>query len=387
MLSAFVPGIGMSKRDYYEVLGVAKEAAEADIKKAYRRLAMKHHPDRNPGNPEAESSFKECKEAYEILSDGDKRAAYDRFGHAGVSGPQGGAGGFSAGDAFSDLFGEVFGDIFGAGRRGGRNQVFRGADLRYELELSLEQAVAGDSIDLELPTQVECTRCAGKGAEPGTSPTTCKTCGGAGQVRIAQGFFSIQQTCPNCGGAGQQIERPCRECSGRGRVRKMKTLKVKVPAGVDNGDRIRLSREGEAGRNGGPPGDLYVDISVKEHAIFTREGQNLSCEVPVSFATAALGGSVDVPTLDGNVLLKVPAETQSGSVFRLRGKGVRSVRAGGVGDLFCRVQVETPVNLTAEQKQMLRSLDESLQNEGSRHNPRARSWFDGVKEFFERMGA
>jgi molecular chaperone DnaJ len=254
----------MSKRDYYEVLGVAKDAAEADIKKAYRRLAMKHHPDRNPGNPEAESSFKECKEAYEILSDGDKRAAYDRFGHAGVSGPQGGAGGFSAGDAFSDLFGEVFGDIFGAGRRGGRNQVFRGADLRYELELSLEQAVAGDSIDLELPTQVECTRCAGKGAEPGTSPTTCKTCGGAGQVRIAQGFFSIQQTCPNCGGAGQQIERPCRECSGRGRVRKMKTLKVKVPAGVDNGDRIRLSREGEAGRNGGPPGDLYVDISVKE---------------------------------------------------------------------------------------------------------------------------
>jgi molecular chaperone DnaJ len=377
----------MSKRDYYEVLGVAKEAAEADIKKAYRRLAMKHHPDRNPGNPEAESSFKECKEAYEILSDGDKRAAYDRFGHAGVSGAQGGAGGFSAGDAFSDLFGEVFGDIFGAGRRGGRNQVFRGADLRYELELSLEQAVAGDSIELELPTQVECTRCAGKGAEPGTSPTTCKTCGGAGQVRIAQGFFSIQQTCPNCGGAGSQIERPCRECSGRGRVRKVKTLKVKVPAGVDNGDRIRLSREGEAGRNGGPPGDLYVDISVKDHPIFTREGQNLSCEVPVSFATAALGGAVDVPTLDGNVLLKVPAETQSGSVFRLRGKGVRSVRAGGLGDLFCRVQVETPVNLTAEQKQMLRALDESLQNEGSRHNPRARSWFDGVKEFFERMGA
>lgn len=387
MLSAFVLGIRMSKRDYYEVLGVAKDAAEADIKKAYRRLAMKHHPDRNPDNPEAESSFKEGKEAYEVLSDGDKRAAYDRFGHAGVSGAQGGAGGFSAGDAFSDLFGEVFGDIFGAGRRGGRNQVFRGADLRYELELSLEQAVAGDSVDLELPTQVECTRCAGKGAEPGTSPTTCKTCGGAGQVRIAQGFFSIQQTCPSCGGAGSQIDRPCRECSGRGRVRKLKTLKVKVPAGVDNGDRIRLSREGEAGRNGGPPGDLYVDISVKEHPIFTREGQNLSCEVPVSFATAALGGSVDVPTLDGNVLLKVPAETQSGSVFRLRGKGVRSVRAGGVGDLFCRVQVETPVSLTAEQKQMLRALDESLQNEGSRHNPRARSWFDGVKEFFERMGA
>jgi molecular chaperone DnaJ len=380
----------MSKRDYYEVLGVARDAAEADIKKAYRRLAMKHHPDRNPDNPEAEKNFKEAKEAYEVLSDAEKRAAYDRFGHAGVGGPQGMGGmgaGFGGAEAFSDIFGEVFGDIFGAGRRGGRNQVFRGADLRYELELSLEQAVAGDSIDLDLKTQVECTRCSGKGAEPGTSPVTCKTCGGAGQVRVAQGFFSIQQTCPHCGGSGSLIERPCRECSGRGRVRKSRTLKVKVPPGVDNGDRIRLSREGEAGRNGGPAGDLYVDISVREHPIFTREGQNLSCEVPVSFATAALGGSVDVPTLDGNVVLKVPPETQSGSVFRLRGKGVRSVRASGVGDLFCRVQVETPVHLSAEQKRMLRAFDESIQSEGARHNPRARSWFDGVKEFFERMGA
>jgi molecular chaperone DnaJ len=376
----------MSKRDYYEVLGVGRDAAEADIKKAYRRLAMKHHPDRNPGNPEAEASFKEAKEAYEVLSDADKRAAYDRFGHAGVGGQQGMGGGFSSAEAFSDIFGEVFGDIFGGGRRG-RSQVFRGADLRYELELSLEQAVAGDSIDLDLKTQVECTRCSGQGAEPGTSPVTCKTCGGAGQVRVAQGFFSIQQTCPHCGGSGSMIERPCRECAGRGRVRKLKTLKVKVPAGVDNGSRIRLSREGEAGRNGGPPGDLYVDITVREHPIFTREGQHLSCEVPVSFATAALGGSVDVPTLDGNVVLKVPPETQSGSVFRLRGKGVRSVRAHGVGDLFCRVQVETPVSLSAEQKQMLRAFEESIQREGSRHNPRARSWFDGVKEFFERMGA
>jgi molecular chaperone DnaJ len=377
----------MSKRDYYEVLGVGRDAAEADIKKAYRRLAMKHHPDRNPGNPEAEGSFKEVKEAYEVLSEAEKRAAYDRFGHAGVGGQQQGmGGGFSGADAFSDIFGEVFGDIFGGGRRG-RSQVFRGADLRYELELSLEQAVAGASIDLDLRTQVECTRCSGQGAEPGTSPVTCKTCGGAGQVRVAQGFFSIQQTCPHCGGSGSMIERPCRECSGRGRVRKPKTLKVKVPAGVDNGSRIRLSREGEAGRNGGPPGDLYVDITVKEHPIFTREGQHLSCEVPVSFATAALGGSVDVPSLDGNVVLKVPPETQSGSVFRLRGKGVRSVRAHGVGDLFCRVQVETPVSLSAEQKQMLRAFEESIQREGSRHNPRARSWFDGVKEFFERMGA
>jgi molecular chaperone DnaJ len=376
----------MAKRDYYEVLGVARDADEATVKKAYRRLAMKHHPDRNPGNPESEASFKEAKEAYEVLCDTDKRAAYDRFGHAGLSGSQGGPQGFGGAEAFSDIFGDVFGDIFGGGRRG-RNQVFRGADLRYELELTLEQAVAGDSVTLELPTQVECGRCSGQGAEPGTTPTQCKTCGGAGQVRVAQGFFSIQQTCPACSGAGSTIEKPCRECAGRGRIRKTKTLSVKVPPGVDNGDRIRLSREGEAGRNGGPPGDLYVDISVKDHEIFTREGQNLSCEVPVSFATAVLGGSVDVPTLDGNVVLKVPPETQSGSVFRLRGKGVRSVRTSGFGDLYCRVQVETPVNLNAAQKERLRAFDESIQAENSRHNPRARSWFDGVKQFFERMGA
>ncbi len=379
----------MAKRDYYEVLGVSRDAAEADVKKAYRRLAMKHHPDRNPDKPEAEGHFKEVKEAYEVLSDQEKRAAYDRFGHAGLQGGQGmGGGGFTGGaDAFSDIFGDVFGDIFGGGRRGGRSQVFRGADLRYELELTLEQAVAGDSVSLEIPGQVECGRCGGKGAEPGSQPTTCNTCGGQGQVRVAQGFFSIQQTCPNCGGAGSLIDKPCRECSGRGRVRRTKTLSVKVPAGVDNGDRIRLAREGEAGRNGGPPGDLYVDISVTSHPIFTREGQNLSCEVPVSFATAVLGGTVDVPTLDGNVVLKIPSETQSGSLFRLRGKGVRSVRDSGVGDLFCRVQVETPVNLSGDQKERLRAFDESLQDDGSRHNPRARSWFDGVKKFFERMGA
>jgi molecular chaperone DnaJ len=380
----------MAKRDYYEILGVARDASEADVKKAYRRLAMKHHPDRNPDVPEAEGQFKEAKEAYEVLSDKDKRAAYDRFGHAGVQGGPGMSGGFGGGggaDAFSDIFGDVFGDIFGAGRRGGRSQVFRGADLRYELELSLEQAVAGDSITLDIPSHVECTRCAGKGAEPGSQPIGCKTCGGAGQVRVTQGFFSIQQTCPTCGGAGATIEKPCRDCSGRGRVRKNKTLSVKVPAGVDNGDRIRLAREGEAGRNGGPAGDLYVDITVHAHPIFTREGQNLSCEVPVSFATAALGGNVDVPTLDGNVVLKVPPETQSGSLFRLRGKGVRSVRESGVGDLFCRVQIETPVSLTSDQKEKLRAFDAAIQNEGGRHSPRARSWFDGVKEFFERMGA
>ena len=377
----------MAKRDYYEILGVARDASETDVKKAYRRLAMKHHPDRNPGNPEAEAHFKEAKEAYEALSDKDKRAAYDRFGHAGVQGGPGG-GGFGGGaDAFSDIFGDVFGDIFGGGRRGGRSQVFRGADLRYDLELTLEQAVAGDSVTLDIPAQVECTRCAGKGAEPGSQPINCKTCGGVGQVRVTQGFFSIQQTCPTCGGAGATIDKPCRECAGRGRLRKNKTLSVKIPPGVDNGDRIRLAREGEAGRNGGPSGDLYVDITVQAHPIFTREGQNLTCEVPVSFATAALGGSVDVPTLDGSVALKIPAETQSGKLFRVRGKGVRSVRESGVGDLFCRVQVETPVNLTAEQKETLRALDASIQNGGERHSPRARSWFDGVKEFFERMGA
>ena len=376
----------MAKRDYYEVLGVGKDVSADELKKAYRRLAMKHHPDRNPDSPEAENRFKEAKEAYEVLSDGDKRAAYDRFGHSGVSGAGGMGGGFGGADAFSDIFGDVIGDIFGGGRRG-RSQVFRGADLRYDLELTLEQAVSGTSVNLDLPTQAECGRCSGKGAEPGTESITCKTCGGAGQVRVAQGFFSIQQTCPACGGAGTVIETPCRECSGQGRVRKLKTLAVKVPAGVDNGDRIRLAREGEAGRNGGPPGDLYVDITVKPHPIFTRDGQNLNCEVPVSFATAALGGSVDVPTLDGNVVLKIPSETQSGKVFRLRGKGVRSVRAHGTGDLYCRVQVETPVHLTDEQKQKLREFEDSIQSGGSRHNPRARSWFDGVREFFERMGA
>jgi molecular chaperone DnaJ len=375
----------MTKRCFYEVLGVQRGVSNDDLKSAYRKLAKELHPDRNPGDKSCEHKIKEINEAYDVLKDGDKRAAYDRFGHAGLN--RDGARGFSGGDAFSDIFGDVFGDIFGAARRGGRNQVFRGADLRYELELSLEQAVSGDSVNLDLPTHVECERCTGKGAEPGTDPATCKTCGGVGQVRVAQGFFSIQQSCPACGGNGNIIDKPCRECSGRGRVRRVKTLAVKVPAGVDNGDRIRLAREGEAGRNGGPPGDLYVDILVREHPIFTRDGQNLNCEVPVSFATAVLGGVIDVPTLNGSVVLKVPPETQSGKVFRLRGKGVRSVREAGFGDLFCRVQVETPVNLSEDQKAKLRAFEESIQQEASRHNPRARSWFDGVKEFFERMGA
>ena len=376
----------MSKRDYYDVLGCGRDVDQGGLKKAYRRLAMKHHPDRNPDDPEAEIHFKEAKEAYEILSDGEKRAAYDQFGHAGVEAGQGG-GGFSSGsDSFSDVFGDVFGDIFG-GSRGGRAQVFRGADLRYELSLSLEQAVAGDSVNIDVPTQVECDKCNGDGAEPGTEPTSCVTCNGVGQVRVQQGFFSVQQTCPNCRGLGKIIATPCDACSGRGRTSKVKTLAVQVPAGVDEGNRIRLTQEGEAGRNGGPSGDLYVDITVKPHSIFERDGGSLSCNVPISFATAVLGSSVEVPTLDGQVMLKIPPETQSGNVFRLRGKGVRQVRSSGVGDLFCTVQVETPVKLTDEQKNMLENFDESLQTGGSRHSPRARSWLDGVKRFFERMGA
>jgi len=376
----------MAKRDYYEVLGCGKDAQEAELKKAYRRLAMKYHPDRNQENPEAEEQFKEAKEAYEILADPEKRAAYDQFGHAGVEAGQAGGGFGTGGEAFSDIFGDVFGDIFGGGRRG-RSQVFRGADLRYELELSLEQAVAGDSINIDIPTQVECDSCEGSGAAAGTEPAACTTCAGVGQVRVQQGFFSIQQTCPSCKGTGSIIQTPCRTCSGRGRVRKVKTLAVKIPAGVDSGDRIRLAHEGEAGRNGGPAGDLYVDVAVKPHPIFERDGRNLSCDVPIGFAAAVLGSTVDVPTLDGQVALKIPPETQSGSVFRLRGKGVKSVRVNGVGDLFCRAQIETPVKLTDEQRQLLQQFDESIQAGGSRHSPRARSWVDGVKKFFERMGA
>jgi molecular chaperone DnaJ len=374
----------MAKRDYYEVLGCGRDASEADLKKAYRRLAMKYHPDRNSDDKDAESKFKEAKEAYEVLTDEHKRSAYDQFGHAGVEAGRGA--GFGGADAFSDIFGDVFGDIFGGGRRA-RSQVFRGADLRYELELTLEQAVTGESVSIDVPTQVECQRCSGNGSEPGTTPAPCTTCNGAGQVRVQQGFFSIQQTCPVCKGVGTTIQTPCKECSGRGRVRKIKTLAVKVPAGVDSGDRIRLAGEGEAGRNGGPPGDLYVDIMVKTHPIFEREGQNLRCEVPISFTGAALGSSVEVPTLDGQVMLKIPPETQSGRVFRLRGKGVRSVRASGVGDLFCRVQVETPVKLTDEQKNLLEQFDAAITAGGDRHSPRSQSWLDSVKSFFEKMGA
>ncbi len=373
----------MAKRDYYEVLGVARTATEPDIKRAYRRLAMKHHPDRNPDNHESIEHFKEAKEAYEVLSDARKRAAYDQFGHAGVdpsAGARGGRG-FDPRDAFGDIFGEVFGDIFGAGRRG-RSQVFRGADLRYELELDLEQAVFGDTAPVEFTTFAECETCTGSGSKEGSRPISCETCHGAGQVRIQQGFFSVQQTCPRCEGKGQVVSDPCDTCRGQGRVRKQKTLSVKIPPGVDTGDRIRLSGEGEAGRSGGPAGDLYVEVRVRPHEIFERDGSHLSCEVPLGFATAALGGSIEVPTLDGNVTIKIPSETQSGRVFRLREKGIRPVRGGTTGDLFCRVVVETPVKLSRHQKELLQEFEDSLKGDSQRHRPRENKWLDGVKRFF-----
>jgi molecular chaperone DnaJ len=380
----------MTKRDYYEVLGVGKDANEADIKKAYRRLAMKLHPDRNAGDTKTEAEFKDVKEAYEILSDQQKRATYDQFGHAGLDAQAGGGRGgpgFNPGDAFGDIFGDVFGDIFGGGGRRGRSTVFRGADLRYELALTLEQAVFGDTVNLQLPTLVTCTTCEGSGAKPGTKPVTCRTCEGNGQVRMTRGHFSIQQPCPTCRGSGQQIEQPCSSCQGRGRMQKHKTLAVKVPPGVDNGDRIRLSGEGEAGQNGGPAGDLYVEIHIQPHEIFQRDGADLSCVIPISYATAVLGGTVEVPTLGGEVALKIPPETQSGRAFRLRGKGVRPVRGSGPGDLYCRVEVETPVKLTPAQKKMLESFNEALVAGGDRHRPRSQSWLDGVKRFFAKVGS
>jgi molecular chaperone DnaJ len=376
----------MSKRDYYEVLGVGRDASEREIKKAYKRLAMKFHPDRNPGDKAAETSFKEAKEAYEILTDSDKKAAYDQFGHAGVD-PNRGGGGFGGNADFGDVFGDVFGDIFGGGRRGGQRQAARGSDLRYNLELSLEEAVRGLTKELRIPTLAACDACDGSGAKKGSSPTTCGTCHGQGQVQMRQGFFAVQQVCPTCHGRGKIIKDPCSKCHGEGRVEKSKTLSVKIPAGVDTGDRIRLSGEGEAGEFGAPPGDLYVQVTVREHAIFVRDGNNLYCEVPISFSTAALGGEIEVPTLDGKVNLKIPAETQTGRMFRLRGKGVKSVRSHAVGDLLCKVVMETPVNLSDKQKELLREFDNTLTGSSKKHSPKAEGFFDGVKKFFQDLNS
>jgi molecular chaperone DnaJ len=373
----------MSKRDYYEILGVSRDTDSKEVKKAYRRIAMKNHPDRNPDDPKAEDIFKEATEAYEVLADEEKRANYDRFGHEGVN--AGGGGGGAAG-GFSDIFGDVFGDIFGGGGGGGGRQrgPQRGSDLRYTLEIELEQAVHGSTAKIRIPTLVACKPCDGSGAKKGSKPITCATCNGIGQVRMQQGFFAVQQACPNCRGKGSTISNPCSECHGQGLNEETKTLSVKVPAGVDTGDRIRLTGEGEASPNGGSTGDLYVQMSVRPHGIFKRDGKNLYCDVPISFADAALGGELDVPTLGGRVKLKIPVETQTGKSFRLRGKGITPVRGGSTGDLICKVTLETPVSLTKRQKELLQELQASMEGD-DKQSPRKKTWFDGVKTFFDDM--
>ncbi len=377
-----------AKTDYYELLNVSRDASADDIKKSYRKLAMKYHPDRNPDDPEAEAKFKESKEAYEVLSDDQKRSIYDQYGHAGMEQGGMGGGGFggAGGAGFGDAFGDIFGDIFGGqgGTRGGqRNDVYRGADLRYNMEVSLEDAAKGTETKIRIPVEVECGTCDGSGAKPGTKPVTCTTCGGHGQVRMQQGFFSVQQTCPKCNGTGKMIKEKCPTCHGQGRVKENKTLSIKIPAGVDEGDRIRLTGEGEAGVNGGPTGDLYVVVHLKEHEIFERQGGNLHTEMPISFATAALGGEIEVPTLEGSAKMKVPAETQTGAVFRLRGKGIKPLRAKNNGDLMVHVVVETPVKLTQKQKDLLHDFNASTQKNSDKHSPRNKSWMNKVKDFFD----
>jgi len=367
----------MAKRDYYEVLGVEQNCEVSELKVAYRRMAMKLHPDRNPDNADSEAEFKEVKEAYEVLSDSQKRAAYDQFGHAGIEGSHTAGGGFEGG------FGDIFGDIFGGGQRRGGQRVYRGADLAYQVELSLEESAFGVEKEIKVKKNVSCSDCGGKGTNKGYTPETCEHCGGAGQVRMQQGFFSVQQTCPACHGKGTQIKDPCPKCHGQGTVKDSKTLSVKIPPGVDNGDRIRLQGEGEAGESGGPAGDLYVQVLVKEHPIFQREATNLFCDVPVSFATAALGGEIEVPTLEGPMKLKIPVETQTNKTFKLRGKGVRSARSGNIGDLYCTITVETPVNLSSKQKELLKTFDNSMQDKRERHSPQKSSWVDKVKSFVD----
>lgn len=374
----------MSQRDYYELLGVSRNADEREIKKAYRKLAMQYHPDRNQNDKKAEEQFKEIQKAYAVLSDPQKKAAYDQFGHAGVDPSMGGGGGFGGFGGFD--FEDIFANIFSSGgrRTSERSGAFRGADLQMEIQLTLEEASRGKEVEITVPRRGICKTCEGSGAKKGSSKKTCETCDGHGQVRIQQGFFSIQQTCPDCQGAGKVISDPCRDCHGEGRVRESRRLTVKVPPGVDTGDRVRLTGEGEAGVQGGSSGDLYVQISVKPHPIFERHQRDLHCEVPISFAVAALGGNIEVPTLEGRLSLKIPAETQTGKVFRLRGKGVKPVRGGAPGDLLCKVVVETPIHLSREQKELLSKFQESLSGSKT-HSPRSSSWFDHVKKFFEDM--
>ena len=376
----------MSEQDLYQTLGIEKNSSDADIKRAYRKLAMKYHPDRNPDDSAAEQKFKSIQKAYAVLSDKQKRAAYDQFGHAGVN-PQGGmGGGFNTGDAFNDIFGDVFGDIFGGGRgQARRSSAQRGSDLRYQVNLTLEQAVFGDKINVEIPSYNQCDSCTGSGAKEGTSATRCIKCDGRGAVRVQQGFFTLQQTCPECRGSGETIKDPCTICNGSGRKRTNRTIAIKIPAGVDNADRIRLSGEGEAGIKGGPSGDLYVDVTIKKHDIFEREGNHLICTIPISFGKAVLGGTVEVPTIDGAVNLSIPSETQSGKTFRLKGKGIKSYRENFFGDLYCTVQVETPVSLTDEQKEILRQFDRSVNDSNTDHRPNKKTWTDSVSDFFKRI--
>ena len=382
----------MADQDYYEVLGVSRDASDDEIKKAYRRLAMKYHPDRNNGDKAAEEKFKQVGEAYSILSDPQKRAAYDRYGKAGVdpsaagAGGFGGFGGFGQGQGgfgdFSDIFSEIFGGGAGGGRRGGP-KVFRGADVSYSLEITLEQAVAGAKTDIRVPVWEECETCHGSGCKSGTSKKTCPHCGGSGMININRGFLQVQQTCPYCHGTGEIISDPCPDCQGRGRNRKTKTLEINIPAGINDGQRIRMSGRGEPGMNGGESGDLYIEISVKPHDIFSRDGDDLHTELPVSFVTAALGGELTVPTLEGESRITLPEGTQSGKTFRLRGKGVKNLRTGEPGDLFLHISVETPVNLSTKQKNLLREFDASLKEGGDKHNPKTQGFFDRMKSFFK----
>ena len=374
----------MAKRDFYEVLGVPKNASDEEIKKSYRKMAMKFHPDRNQDNgaKDAEVKFKEAKEAYEMLSDPQKRAAYDQHGHAGVDpNMRGGGEGFGG---FAEAFGDIFGDMFGQqrGRSGGGRQVFRGGDLSYAMEVTLEEAAKGKDAQIRIPSHENCEVCSGTGAKPGTQVKTCGTCGGAGAVQMRQGFFSVQQPCPTCKGAGKTIADPCTACQGQGQIKKTKTLEVKIPAGIDGGMRIRSSGNGEPGTNGGPPGDLYIEIRLKKHDIFERDGDDLHCSVPISMVTAALGGEIDVPTLEGKAAIDMPEGTQTGKQFRLRGKGIKGVRGSYPGDLYCHITVETPVKLSEHQRKLLKELDESFKKGGSKHSPTGDSWTDRLKSFF-----
>ena len=375
-----------TKRDFYEILGVPKTASDEEIKKSYRKLAMKFHPDRNQGDATAEVKFKEAKEAYEMLSDAEKRAAYDQFGHAGVDpNMRGGAGGAAGFGGFGESFGDIFGDIFGQTRRqqgAGGKQVFRGNDLSYAMDITLEEAAVGKESQIRIPSFEECSTCEGTGAKPGTSVKTCATCQGQGVVQMRQGFFSVQQTCPNCRGSGKTITDPCTPCHGQGKIKKQKTLEIKIPAGIDDGMRIRSSGNGEPGTNGGPSGDLFIEIRLQKHDVFQRDGDDLHCAVPISFTTAALGGEIAVPTLSGEAAIDLPEGTQTGKQFRLRGRGIKGVRSSFPGDLYCHITIETPVKLSEPQRKLLKELDESLKKGGAKHKPSEAGWADKLKNLF-----